>query len=71
RALAPGLSNREIGERLFMALDTVKGHNRRILERLQVKRRTEAVARALSDSPQRTSGERLGRVARRFRDYAR
>ena len=29
--LPKGLSNREIGERLFLALDTVKGHNRRIL----------------------------------------
>ena len=27
--IAQGLSNREIGERLFLALDTVKGHNRR------------------------------------------
>ena len=28
--IAQGLSNREISERLFLALDTVKGHNRRI-----------------------------------------
>jgi LuxR family maltose regulon positive regulatory protein len=44
--IAQGLSNREIGERLFLALDTVKGHNRRIFDKLQVQRRTEAVARA-------------------------
>jgi LuxR family maltose regulon positive regulatory protein len=44
--VAQGLSNREIGERLFIALDTVKGHNRRIFGKLQVHRRTEAVARA-------------------------
>jgi LuxR family maltose regulon positive regulatory protein len=44
--IARGLSNREIGERLFLALDTVKGHNRRIYGKLQVQRRTEAVARA-------------------------
>jgi LuxR family maltose regulon positive regulatory protein len=44
--VAHGLSNREIGERLFLALDTVKGHNRRIYGKLQVQRRTEAVARA-------------------------
>jgi len=46
RLMAQGLSNREIGERLFLALDTVKGHNRRIYDKLQVQRRTEAVARA-------------------------
>ena len=44
--VAEGLSNREIGERLFLALDTIKGHNRRIYGKLQVQRRTEAVARA-------------------------
>jgi LuxR family maltose regulon positive regulatory protein len=44
--LAQGLSNREISERLFLALDTVKGHNRKIFEKLQVQRRTEAIARA-------------------------
>jgi LuxR family maltose regulon positive regulatory protein len=46
RLVAQGLSNQEIGERLFLALDTVKGHNRRIFAKLQVQRRTEAVARA-------------------------
>ena len=44
--IAQGLSNREISERLFLALDTVKGHNRRIFDKLQVQSRTEAVARA-------------------------
>jgi LuxR family maltose regulon positive regulatory protein len=44
--IAQGLSNQEIGERLFLALDTVKGHNRRIFDKLEVQRRTEAVARA-------------------------
>ena len=33
-------------ERLFLALSTVKGHNRNIFGKLQVQRRTEAVARA-------------------------
>ena len=46
RLIAQGLSNREIGERLYLALDTVKGHNRRIFDKLQVKSRTEAIARA-------------------------
>jgi LuxR family maltose regulon positive regulatory protein len=44
--IAEGLSNREISERLFIAVDTVKGHSRRIYGKLQVQRRTEAVARA-------------------------
>ena len=46
RLMAQGLSNREISERLFLALSTVKGHNRIIFDKLQVQRRTEAVARA-------------------------
>ncbi len=46
KLIAQGLSNSEIGERLFLALDTVKGHNRRIFDKLQVQRRTEAIARA-------------------------
>jgi len=46
RLIAEGLSNDEIGKQLFLALDTVKGHNRRIYDKLQVQRRTEAVARA-------------------------
>ena len=44
--LAQGLSNREISEQLYLALSTVKGHNRNIFDKLQVQRRTEAVARA-------------------------
>lgn len=44
--IARGLSNREIADKLFLALDTVKGHNRRIFEKLHVQRRTEAIARA-------------------------
>ena len=48
RLIAQGLSNREISERLFLALDTVKGHNRRIFGKLLAQRRTEAVAKARS-----------------------
>ncbi len=44
--MAQGLSNQEMSERLFLALDTVKGHNRKIFGKLAVQRRTEAVARA-------------------------
>lgn len=46
KLIAQGLSNREIGGRLFLALDTVKGHNRRLFDKLQVNSRTEAIARA-------------------------
>ena len=44
--VAQGLSNRAIADRLFLALSTVKGHNRIIFEKLAVQRRTEAVVRA-------------------------
>jgi len=44
--MAAGLSNQEMCERLFLALSSVKGHNRTIFGKLQVQRRTEAVARA-------------------------
>jgi len=44
--LAKGLSNRKIGAQLFLALDTVKGHNRNIFYKLEVQTRTEAVVRA-------------------------
>lgn len=46
--IAQGLSNREISERLFLALDTVKGHNHRIYGKLEVKNRTQAVNKAIS-----------------------
>jgi LuxR family maltose regulon positive regulatory protein len=46
RLISQGLSNREISGRLFLALSTIKGHNRIIFDKLQVQRRTEAVARA-------------------------
>jgi LuxR family maltose regulon positive regulatory protein len=44
--IAQGLTNRQIGDRLFLALSTVKGHNRVIFSKLQVNNRTEAAARA-------------------------
>lgn len=46
RLVARGLSNQEICQQLFLALPTVKGHNSNIFGKLQVQRRTEAVARA-------------------------
>jgi len=44
--ISRGLSNREIGEQLHLALDTIKGHNRRIFEKLGVRKRIEAVEKA-------------------------
>jgi LuxR family maltose regulon positive regulatory protein len=46
RLIAQGLSNQEMSERLVLSLETVKGHNKKIFGKLQVERRTEAVARA-------------------------
>jgi LuxR family maltose regulon positive regulatory protein len=46
RLIAHGCSNREISERLFLAVDTIKGHNSSTYAKLGVQRRTEAVARA-------------------------
>ena len=45
-ALAAGLSNREIGERLFVSENTVKTHTARLFDKLSAKRRTQAVQRA-------------------------
>ncbi|WP_341271615.1 LuxR C-terminal-related transcriptional regulator [Paenibacillus solani] len=44
--ISQGLSNRQISEKLYVALSTVKGHNRIIYDKLQATRRTEAVMRA-------------------------
>jgi DNA-binding CsgD family transcriptional regulator len=41
--IAEGLSNREIGEKLFVSENTVKTHAARLLEKLGAARRTQAV----------------------------
>jgi two-component system, NarL family, response regulator LiaR len=43
--IARGLSNREIGEALFVSENTVKTHSSRLFEKMQVNRRTQAVQR--------------------------
>lgn len=41
--IAAGLSNREIAEKLFVSENTVKTHSSRLFDKLQAKRRTQAV----------------------------
>jgi LuxR family maltose regulon positive regulatory protein len=47
RLIQEGHSNQKIGELLFVSLSTVKWHNQNIFSKLDVQRRTEAVARAV------------------------
>lgn len=44
--LAKGYSNQEIAAQLFVSLSTVKAHNQNLFEKLEVKRRTQAVEKA-------------------------
>ena len=46
QSMSEGLSNQEIAEKLFVSLNTVKTHSSRIFEKLEVKRRTQAVEKA-------------------------
>lgn len=44
--MAEGLSNQEIAGRLFLSLNTIKTHSSNIFEKLDVRRRTQAVEKA-------------------------
>ena len=44
--MAEGLSNQEIANRLFVSLNTIKTHGSRIFEKLDVRRRTQAIEKA-------------------------
>ncbi len=44
--MAEGLSNQEIAARLFVSLSTIKTHNQNLFEKLDVKRRTQAIDKA-------------------------
>jgi NarL family two-component system response regulator LiaR len=50
--MSKGLSNQEIGQELFLSLNTIKTHSARLFEKLDVKRRTQAVEK----------GKRLGLI---------
>ncbi len=44
--LAEGYSNKEIGDKLFVSLNTIKTHISSIYQKLNVQRRTQAIQRA-------------------------
>lgn len=44
--MSEGMSNQEIGDKLFISLPTVKTHSTNLYMKLDVKRRTQAVQRA-------------------------
>jgi len=50
RLLADGLSNEEIGKRLYISPETVRTHVRKAMEKLDADTRTQAVATALRQS---------------------
>ncbi len=45
-AIADGLSNKEIGEKLFLSESTIKSHSTNLFAKLNVSRRTQAVQKA-------------------------
>jgi DNA-binding CsgD family transcriptional regulator len=44
--MAEGLSNQEISARLFVSLNTIKTHSSNLFEKMEVKRRTQAIEMA-------------------------
>jgi len=44
--MAEGLSNQEISIRMFVSLNTIKTHSQKLFEKMEVKRRTQAVEMA-------------------------
>ena len=44
--MSEGMSNQEIALKLFVSLNTIKTHNARLFEKLEVKRRTQAIETA-------------------------
>lgn len=48
KLVAEGLSNKQISEKLFVSVNTTKTHLSHLYEKLEVKRRTQAVEKAKS-----------------------
>lgn len=46
RSMAAGLSNREIADKMYLSINTIKWHTSNIYGKLGVRRRAEAIARA-------------------------
>ena len=46
QGMSEGLSNREIGEKLFLSESTIKTHAANLYSKLNVKRRTQAIQKA-------------------------
>ncbi|MBC7889193.1 MAG: DNA-binding response regulator [Ferruginibacter sp.] len=44
--MSEGLSNQEIASRLYLSVNTIKTHSSRLFEKLEVKRRTQAIEKA-------------------------
>ncbi|WP_417353274.1 response regulator transcription factor [Flavobacterium alkalisoli] len=44
--MAKGMSNKEIADQLFVSLNTIKTHSGKLFEKMEVKRRTQAVEKA-------------------------
>jgi two-component system, NarL family, response regulator LiaR len=44
--MSKGLSNQEIADQLFLSLNTIKTHSSKLFEKLDVKRRTQAIEKA-------------------------
>ncbi|MET7761353.1 response regulator transcription factor [Streptomyces sp. NPDC005393] len=62
--IGEGLTNREIGKRLYLSEKTVKNHISRLLAKLGVERRIQAAVLATHSDP-RTADERVARPAPR------
>jgi DNA-binding NarL/FixJ family response regulator len=60
RLIEEGLANKEIATELSIELPTVKNHVHRVLEKLNVHRRTQAAARARRDGLARLGGSENG-----------